>query len=239
MASALKYAAPSRVLLNMLPAPPPIKAILYDLDGTLIDHFGAIHGAIAFAQQQLGLPPSSYEKVRATVGGGIELTLTRLVGADLVSAALPLYRAHFDEIMLDHLHPLPGAASLLQQLHAHGLRQAVLTNKIGESSRTILHHLGWDQWLELILGADDTPWRKPMPEFTQHALDKLGVGSADTLFIGDSSFDIDTACNAGLRCQVVATGSHTRAQLLAHQPPPAGVFDSLPQLAAATFQLTL
>ncbi|MGA2053448.1 MAG: HAD-IA family hydrolase [Opitutales bacterium] len=222
----------------MQPPPAPIKAILYDLDGTLIDHFGAIHGAIAFAQQQLGLPPSSYEKVRATVGGGIELTLQRLLGPQLAPAALPLYLRHFDEIMLDHLCPLPGAASLLQQLHARGLRQAVLTNKIGASARTLLHHLGWDRWLELILGADDTPWRKPMPEFTRHALEKIAAAPEATILIGDSTFDIATAHNATLRCLAVATGSHTRDQLLANQPPPDAVFDDLVQLAAVTFQIS-
>jgi phosphoglycolate phosphatase len=237
--SALKFELPSRLFVKMQPAPLPIKAILYDLDGTLIDHFDAIHASIAFAQQQLGVPPSSYEKVRATVGGGIELTLSRLLGPDLAPAALPLYRRHFDEIMFDHLRPLPGAAHLLEQLHARGLRQAVLTNKIGESSRALLHHLGWDRWLELILGADDTPWRKPMPEFTRDALEKISSTPAETVLIGDSTFDIATAHNAGLRCFAVATGSHTRAQLLANQPAPDAVFDSLIDLAAATFQLTL
>jgi phosphoglycolate phosphatase len=236
-ASALKFASSSRVVLKMQSVIPPIKAILYDLDGTLIDHFRAIHRSIAFAQQQLGLPASSYDKVRATVGGGIELTLTRLVGPELAPAALPLYRRHFDEIMLQELDPLPGAAWLLEQLHARGLRQAVLTNKIGDSSRILLRHLGWDRWLELILGADDTPWRKPLPEFTRHALEKLAVSPAETLFIGDSTFDIATAHNAGLRCHVVATGSHTRAQLLANQPPPDAVFDNLYQLGVATFHL--
>jgi hypothetical protein len=88
-ASALKFASSSRVVLKMQSVIPPIKAILYDLDGTLIDHFRAIHRSIAFAQQQLGLPASSYDKVRATVGGGIELTLTRLVGPELAPPAHP------------------------------------------------------------------------------------------------------------------------------------------------------
>jgi phosphoglycolate phosphatase len=237
LASVLKPALAWRVVEKMQPVSPAIKAILYDLDGTLIDHFDAIHQSIAYAQAELGLPPSSYAKVRATVGGGIELTLTRLVGPELAAEALPLYRRHFDEVMFATLHPLPGAAALLQQLHAQGLRQAVLTNKIGESARALLHHLRWDPWLELILGADDNPWRKPMPEFTQIALDHLGIAAADTLLIGDSPFDIATAHNAGLRCFVVATGSHTREQLLANQPAPHAVFDSLPQLAAATFAL--
>ncbi len=215
----------------------PIKAILYDLDGTLVDNFGAIHRSIVHAQQALGLPPSTYEKVRTAVGGGIELTLTRLVGAEMAPKALPHFQEFFPTVMLEELHPLPGAAWILENLHIRGLRQALLTNKHGESARAIIAHLGWDKRLELVLGASDTPWRKPQREFGLHAVKKLGVNPAETIMIGDSPFDLDAATNAGLRGLAVATGSHTRDQLLAHQPPPEGVFDNLQELGAAAFGL--
>jgi phosphoglycolate phosphatase len=221
----------------MQPVSPSIKAILYDLDGTLIDHFRAIHRAIVFAQEQLGLPPSSYDKVRATVGGSIEVTMARLIGPELTPRGVTLFQEHLRAIMLEDLLPLAGAAWLLEQLHARGLRQAIVTNKGGDVARAISRHLGWDPWLELVLGTHDIPWRKPMPEFPRYALDKLGVTAEVALLVGDSTFDIETAAAAGLRCQLVTTGSHTRAQLLAHQPPPEAVFDDLFQLGEKTFGL--
>jgi HAD superfamily hydrolase (TIGR01509 family) len=221
----------------MQPAPSPIKAILYDLDGTLVDNFGAIHRSIAHAQQALGLPISSYEKVRATVGGGIEMTLARLVGPELAPQALPYFTEFFQKNMFVDLHPLPGAAWMLEQLHARGLRQAVLTNKHGEAARATIAHLGWSPWIELVLGTHDTPWRKPMAEFGRHALQELQTAPAEALMIGDSPFDIEAGINAGLRSQAVTTGSHTRAQLLAHQPAPEAVFDNLHDLATSTFGL--
>lgn len=224
--------APSQ---TMLTARTPIKAILYDLDGTLVDHFRAIQRSINHAEVALGLPPSSLERVRSVVGGGIELTLTRLVGAELAPRALPHYHEYFTKIMYEDLHPLPGALALIQALHAQGLRQAVLTNKHGDGARAVIAHLGWDKWLELVLGTHDTPWRKPEREFGLHAVEKLGVKPEETVMIGDSPFDMDTASNAGLHGYAVTTGSHTRAQLLAHQPPPDGVFDDLIGLADKVF----
>jgi len=221
----------------MRPAPAPIKAILYDLDGTLVDHFGAIHRAIAYAQQQLGLPISSYEKVRATVGGSIEVTMARLTSPELAPQAIPYYLDFLQKIMFEDLHPLPGAAWLMENLHQRGYRQGVLTNKQGTFARAITRHLGWDKWLDHIVGTYDTPGRKPAREFTLFAVNKLAAAPGETLLIGDSTFDIESAINAGLQSQVVATGSHTRDQLLAHQPAPDAVFDNLHELGAATFGL--
>jgi phosphoglycolate phosphatase len=213
------------------------KAILYDLDGTLIDHFTAIHRAINHAQREIGAPLSSYDLVRATVGGSIEVTMTRLIGPELAPRAVPFYHEFFAKIMFEDLHPLPGAARLLEQLHARGMRQAILTNKTGDTARAVIQFLGWDKWLELVVGSQDTPWRKPMPEFVLHAVGKLGLQPADTVLIGDSPFDVEAATNAGVRCYAVATGSHTRPQLLAHQPAPEAVFDNLNDLGAAAFGL--
>ncbi len=221
----------------MIPAKPSIAVVLYDLDGTLVDHFEAIHAAIAHAQQALGVPPSTLEKVRATVGGGIELTLTRLLGSDLAPRALPIYEEYLTKNMFTGLRPLPGAAMLLEQLHARRLPQAVLTNKQGDFARAIIEHLGWNRWLDQVFGVNDTPWRKPAKEFVLHAVAKLGGTPGDTLMVGDSPFDIEAATNGGLRCQAVATGSHTREQLLVHQPAPEAVFDSLIDLGNATFNL--
>lgn len=219
----------------MLTARAPIKAILYDLDGTLVDHFRAIQRSVNHAEQAVGATPSSLAKVRSVVGGGIELTLTRLIGAELMPRALPHYHDYFTKIMFEDLNPCPGAIAMLQTLHARGIRQAVLTNKHGDGARAVIQHLGWDKWLEYTFGTHDTPWRKPQREFGLHAVEKLGVQPGETVMIGDSPFDMDTASNAGLRGLAVATGSHSRAELQAHQPPPEAVFDDLVGLADKVF----
>ena len=103
--------------------------ILFDLDGTLIDHFTTIHKSVTYAQRELGLPESNYAKVRAPVGGSVPITLSKLCGEDKVSLAEPLFRKHFEEIMFDDVFTLPGADWLLETLKKRGDKLGVFTNK--------------------------------------------------------------------------------------------------------------
>jgi len=201
---------------------------LFDLDGTLVDHFAAIHRSHSHTMRQLGLPAPTMAQVRAAVGGGLELAITKLVGPARLAEALPIYRAYWDQTMLDDVALLPGARELLITLHARGAKLAVFTNKVGGSSRLICDHLGIAPLLSGTFGAHDTPWLKPQPEFAAHALAQLGTTPATALLVGDSSFDVQAAHNGGFPCWAVATGTHTAEELRA-----AGaerVFSDLPAL---------
>ncbi|MEM8866734.1 MAG: HAD family hydrolase [Verrucomicrobiota bacterium] len=189
------------------------ETILFDLDGTLIDHFTTIHRSIAYAQEQLGLPQSSYETVKATVGGSITVTLERLLGANQVEAALVHFKAHFREIMFEDVFALPGAGWILQALKERGYKVGVYTNKIQKHSEETLTHLGLDQWLDQIIGTGEHPYRKPQPEFTLYALDQIESSLETTLLIGDSPFDYQTGANAQMDVILVATGTHNQDQL--------------------------
>jgi phosphoglycolate phosphatase len=213
-----------------------MQTILFDLDGTLIDHFTTIHRSIAHAQRQLGLPESNYATVRATVGGGVSVTLERLLGKQHVDAALPLFREHFEQIMFEDVLALPGAAWILEVLKQRGHPLAVFTNKIGDHSRATLKHLDMDRWLDAIVGTGDTPYRKPEPQFTAHMLELMETTSAETILIGDSPFDFAAAEVGGLKCYLVATGSHSVAELK-ESTTAAGVYNDLYELGNAVFQL--
>ncbi|MGB0413211.1 MAG: HAD family hydrolase [Coraliomargarita sp.] len=210
--------------------------ILFDLDGTLIDHFTAIHKSIAYAQQQLDLAESSYDTVRRTVGGGIELTLTRLLGESKAQEALPHFKSHFESVMLEDAIVLPGVETLLKQLKEQDKKTAVFTNKIGDHSRAILKHLGLTRHLDAVIGTADTDYRKPQPEFTQYALDRLGAKASETMMIGDSPFDYQAADCLGIPCYLVATGSHSVAQLQ-EETDAAGIYTNMPDLAEAVFNI--
>ena len=192
--------------------------ILFDLDGTLIDHFTTIHKSIAYAQRQLGLPESDYATVRRTVGGSVPITLAKLCGQEHVEAALPLYQEHFDTIIYDDVFTLPGAEWLLQQLKERGDKLGVFTNKSITHSRATLAHLKLDQWLDVIVGTGDPdcPYRKPDPLFTLHALDKMDCASEEAIMIGDSPYDLAAAEAGCVSCYLVATGSHTADELSEH-----------------------
>ncbi|HYP16450.1 MAG TPA: HAD hydrolase-like protein, partial [Opitutus sp.] len=82
---------------------------LFDLDGTLVDHFAAIHRAHSHTLRQLGLPAPSMAQVRAAVGGGVEVAVRRLVGAERTAEALAVYRPYWDATMLDDVALFAGA----------------------------------------------------------------------------------------------------------------------------------
>ncbi|MFZ5496488.1 MAG: HAD family hydrolase [Verrucomicrobiota bacterium] len=189
--------------------------VLFDLDGTLIDHFKAIHRCHTHAMTRLGLPAPTMAQVRAAVGGGLDEAIARLAGRDKVAAILPVYTQHFDATHLDDVELLPGAIELLETLNRAGTLCAVLTNKRGYASREVCDHLGLTPLLRGIFGVGDTPWLKPDPAFTRHALQKLGVPADRTLLVGDSPFDVQTARNAGLAFIGVTTGTHNAAELRA------------------------
>jgi phosphoglycolate phosphatase len=218
----------------------PANTVLFDLDGTLIDHFSAIHRAVVYAQKQLGLAESSYTKVRETVGGSVPVTLSKLCGGTEAAAkAEPYFREHFLEIMYDDVAILPGAQSLLQNLSEQGLALAVVTNKIEAHAKGILAHLGLDGYLRAILGTGDgQPYRKPDPRFTMQALEILDCSSDDCIFVGDSPYDYATAEAACLPCHLVATGTHSIEQLK-EETNAAGIYPNLNEFAKKYFHLYL
>ena len=191
------------------------RTVLFDLDGTLVDHFAAIHRCHAYAMARLNLPVPTPSQVRAAVGGGLENAIRQLAGPEQVAAVLPLFRAHMAATMLDDVVTLPGARELLSALDAAGVQTAVLTNKHGPTARSICGHLGFSPLVHSVLGAADTPWLKPDPALTRHTLALLGAEAATTLFVGDSPYDIQTAHQASLPCWVVTTGTHTAEELRA------------------------
>lgn len=191
------------------------RTALFDLDGTLIDHFRALHRCHAHTLARLGLPAPTPEQVRAAIGGGVEVALARLAGADRVAEALPLFLAHWATTQLDDVTALPGARELLGELHARGVRCAVFTNKRAPSARAVCAHLGLAPLLAGVFGAGDTPWLKPDPAFTAHVLAQLGADAGTTVLVGDSPYDLAAARQGGLAFVGVATGTHTAAELRA------------------------
>jgi phosphoglycolate phosphatase len=183
---------------------------------------------------RLGLPAPTLEAVRAAVGGGLENAIARLAGPALVARALPIYREYWDRTMLDDVKLLPGARELLEALRQRDFQCAVFTNKHGPSARLICTHLGLDSLLDAVFGASDTAWLKPDPRFTREVMERLQADTATTLFVGDSTYDIQAAHNAQLPSWCVTTGTHTAAELQA-----AGAEAIFPHLAGIATALGL
>jgi phosphoglycolate phosphatase len=190
-----------------------VRHVLFDLDGTLIDHFRTIHRCLSLSAASAGLEAPSLDAVREAVGGGISLTIRRLFGKEGAPAVETRYGEFWERHMLDDVEILGGVPEALNQLQVAGLKLAVFTNKHGPSSRRICAHLGWSGVFAAVAGSDDTPWRKPAPEFTAHILRLLGASPADTVMVGDSPFDVQAALAGGFPCIGVTTGTHGEREL--------------------------
>lgn len=209
------------------------RTVLFDLDGTLIDHLPAIHRSYAHTLPLLGLPAPTCQQVKNAIGGGLENAMRNFVPEAKMPEALRIYRAFWDTTMLDGAEPMPGARALLEDLHDRGVACGVFTNKHGPSARAVCAHLGLTPYLDLILGAKDTDWLKPQPEFAAHALDELKAVAATTCLVGDSPWDVQAAHAAGFPCFVVTTGTHTAGELRAAGAD--AIYDSLLALGEGEF----
>jgi phosphoglycolate phosphatase len=213
------------------------RTVLFDLDGTLLDHLTAIHRSYAHTLPQLGLPAPTREEVRRAIGGGLENAMRRFVREAEVPRALAIYSEYWNRTLLQGVELMPGADALLHALHDRGCTLAVLTNKYGSSSRLVCDALGIASLFRGIFGARDTPWLKPDPRYVGHVLAAVGGEAATTCLVGDSPFDFEAAQKGGLDCFLVTTGTHTAGELRA-----AGadrIYPDLVALGQAAFNLPL
>lgn len=212
-----------------------IETVLFDLDGTLIDHFNVIFRCYEHTLNVLGKPVPDYETIKRSVGGAMEFTMKKFVDEEDHAEAIRIFRQHFAEIFLDDITVLPGAEWLLQHLKQNQKRLAVFTNKQGPGSRAIIDHLGFTPYFERVFGSLDTPFRKPDLAFSEHVLREMKATPESTCMIGDSPWDIQAAHVVGMKAYCVCTGTHTPAEL--KEAGADGVFDSFYHLGEELFGL--
>lgn len=193
-----------------------IQTVFFDLDGTLIDNFSAIYKCYADVATEMGLVPKSYKQLRATVGGSIVMTLSRLIGEDLAEEGVRRFRKHFPEVMFEDVFVLEGVEWILKNLRARGIRTAVFTNKERSASVALLDHLKLSPLIDAVFGTDmpDMPWRKPQAEYSRYVLEKLNLQAENAMLIGDSPFDISAARVVNMPVACVATGTHMPEALI-------------------------
>jgi phosphoglycolate phosphatase len=207
----------------------PWKAVLFDFDGTLADSYPAITASVNHVRAAHGLPPLPEAEVRPHVGRGLDVLLRDLVpGAD-PARSVALYRAHHPSVMRAGTRLMPGAREALSALKGAGCRLAVCSNKNVSFTRELLDYLGLAPAVDVVLGPEDVPRRKPAPDMLLAALARLGVAPTEALYVGDMPIDVATARAAGVPVWVVPTGSADRAALEAAAPD--RVLDDLRDLA--------
>ena len=223
---------------NLAKSPIMHNTVLFDLDGTLIDQFIAIHKSVNHVQRELQLQESSFIEVKCAVGGSIRLTLERLFDNRSLDETLPLFKEHFESIMMDDVFVLPGVTDFLSQLKASSVKMGILTNKIGTHARATVDYLNIKDFFLSVLGAEDIGLKKPDRKFTQHILNQMDVTKDEACLIGDSPFDYQTGVEAGIPVYLVATGTHSIDALRA-ETNCANIYRDIASLASAVFNYHL
>ncbi len=185
--------------------PLPLKAVVIDLDGTLLDTAPDLADAAMAMAADLGQPPIDLAEVKTYIGNGVsrlvKRVLTRDMHADpapeLFARALPIYEQHYAEWVSRKSRPYPGVVEGLQALKAMGLRLACITNKAERFTHPLLKDTGLFDHFELILSGDSLPEKKPSPLPLLHACKTFGVEPGELLLIGDSLNDTQAARAAG------------------------------------------
>ena len=185
------------------------KAIVFDLDGTLVDSAPEIRSALNAALATVGIEPFPLPEVQGFVGGGAAVALRRALavrGRDLDDQAfkdvLAAFYGVYAEVSREGNGLYPGVIETLTALRECGIPLGVCTNKAAAVTAIALQSLGIQSFFSTVIGARDEIPRKPAPDMLLNALTDLGAAPADALVVGDSKSDAGAARAAG--CPMIA-----------------------------------
>ncbi|MBE6827385.1 MAG: HAD family hydrolase [Ruminococcaceae bacterium] len=192
------------------------KAVIFDLDGTLLNTLEDLTDSTNFALEKCGFPKRNINEIRHFVGNGIRLLIDRAVPdnaePELTEKCFEIFCEHYKTNLNNKTKPYDGIYELLKTLKENGIKTAIVTNKADFAANTLCGELFGD-YIDITVGATDKRPNKPAPDNVLYALTKLGVKKQDSVFVGDSEVDIQTALNADIDCIGVLWGFRERFEL--------------------------
>lgn len=196
------------------------KAVIFDLDGTLVDSLADLSDSVNLMLESYGFPTHEVEKYRYFVGNGskklMERTLPRdkAESAEFVEEALVKYKAIYKERLLEKTRPYNGVLELLAELKSRGIPLAVCTNKHNDAALAIVKILFAPGTFEEVLGDRPGFPKKPNPATPLEIASHLGVKPDEVAYLGDTSVDMETAVHAGFLPVGVLWGFRTEEELV-------------------------
>src|ERR1700693_581339 len=194
---------------------PAVRALIFDLDGTLIDlQLDLVHSENA-TLRSLHRPELADETISSYIGNGAPVLVAKSLGQDVnpeeLDRALKFFLSHYEAHKMDNTCAYPGVPEALRELSS--MPMAVLTNKPVRISVRILNALGLSRYFRAIYGGNSFATKKPDPLGVNTILREFSTQPHEAVLIGDSEVDVQTARNAGILCAIVnyGFGIHYRA----------------------------
>lgn len=195
------------------------KAIVFDLDGTLLDTLTDLAASTNYALRSCGMPEHSIDDVRRFVGNGVRMLMTRAVpdgeSNPRFDEAFSVFRQHYMQHCLDTTCPYPGIMDALARLKEKGMMLAIVSNKMQAATEELRQHF-FSQYIDVAIGESAAIRKKPASDTVNEALRLLGISHDEAIYVGDSDVDIDTARAAMMPCASVLWGFRDRQFLLNH-----------------------
>lgn len=212
------------------------KALVFDLDGTLIDSLPDVRAAVNNTLALFSRDAVTLAALHDMVGEGARVMLEKAFAATggfdaaMIDGALVRYLAFYKESPAEHTIIYPGVVEVLQSFAAEGIAMGICTNKPGEMTAIVLDALDLSRYFSAVTAGDTVPHRKPDGRHIHLTLELMGKTGADAIMVGDSGTDLAAARNAGVPSVAVTYGyAHGDSDLgLAD-----AVIDSFDQLPAA------
>lgn len=201
------------------PPTAPLSAVIFDLDGTLLNTLDDLADATNHALRHNGLPERTIDEVRHFVGNGVRRLIEQAVPDDIDLVCLEQVFADFKRYYVAHCQDktclYPGITEMLNELKSRGYRMAIVSNKL-QAGVDELYDRYFRDTVEVAVGERPGIARKPAPDMVNAALSALGIDPFEAIYVGDSDVDLLTAQNSGLPCISVLWGFRDRQFLLAH-----------------------
>jgi len=176
-----------------------IKGIIFDFDFTLADSSKGVIGCINYAVKKLGFTQFSDEKIKKTIGLTLKQSFMSLVGKEHLDKT-EKFKYYFiekaDEIMTDFTELFMETSSVIRLLHSKGIKLGIVSTKFRYRIIEILERENLLEFFEVIIGGEDVQERKPDPKGLLEAIKKLNLAISQTIYVGDSLTDAETAYRA-------------------------------------------
>jgi phosphoglycolate phosphatase len=192
------------------------KAVIFDLDGTLVNSLQDLADATNYALKFFGKQVHNTEAFKQMVGEGTRTLISRALNnknAELIEPVLAKMREKYMQICLNKSLPYNGLKEVVDELAKRKFKLAVLTNKDEKMAQKIVSHF-FDGLFQIVKGTIDAVAVKPQPTAVLQVLEKLGVRPEETIFVGDSKIDVQTAKAAGIKAVGVSWGFRGRGELI-------------------------